>query len=365
MTAVPPHVLVTDEVEACIGTSVTYEAPEIVDGGAIRYFALATGSNPARWAKEAPPTFVCETNQLTGIVEPDHNGYLGHTWSLPFPQLVDMVRGGNDYHFHHPIRPGHRIFTTWTLTSVEERGTEAGHPLAVATAEAAYRLAEGDLMATNTETLLYRPTGASVSGRSASGRSAAGAGSADRSGGSTGLGPSEATGAPGAPGAATSVGVACVSEGLGGSESAGSASSSPTLFGGHVRPAVGDRLRPLERTIGLVDLVAYGAATWDWHRLHYDADHAVAAGLPAPVVDGQMFGALLAEQVTRWLGRSGRIGRLHYRNRAPVHPGSTLRCEGEVVDVGRAGCVVRQQVLVDGVPVVEPAGAEIRLDGAM
>ncbi len=325
MTAALDHELVTDEVEACIGQSVTYEAPEEIDAGAIRYFALAIGSDPVRWTTEAPPTFVCETNQLTGRSVPDHNGYLGHNWDLPFPTPVDMIRGGNDYHFHHPVRPGHRILTTWTLTSIEERTTGSGQHLAVATAEAAYRLPGGDLMATNTETLLFRTpvvpdtTRTPVPDTSCGGAAAV---TADRG--------------PGAP-----------------------------WLGGAAEPSVGDRLPVLERPIGLVDLVAYGAATWDWHRLHYDQDRAAEFGMDGPVVDGQMLGALLAEQVTAWLGSAGRIGRLRFRNRAPVHPGTTIRCEGEVVEVGRAGCAVRLRVLVDGVPVVEPASAEIRLESAL
>ncbi|MGI9616804.1 MAG: MaoC/PaaZ C-terminal domain-containing protein [Acidimicrobiales bacterium] len=338
MSAAPDHQLVTDEVEACIGTTVSYEAPEDLDAGAIRYFAAAIGSDPARWAQEAPPTLVCETNQLTGRSKPDSNGYLGHTWDLPFPVPVDLIRGGNDYHFHHPVRPGHRILTTWTLTSVEERGIESGHRLAVATAEAAYRLPDGDLMATNTETLLYLP------------RPAASA---------TPVTTAAATQVQATP---RVVGTGRCSE----PPDLESASlSAPTLFGGSARPAVGDRLPVLERTLGLGDLVAYGAATWDWHRIHFDTERATEAGMPGPVVDGQMFGALLAEQLTAWLGGKGRIGGLHFRNRAPVHPGATIRCEGEVVDVGRAGCVVNQRILVDGEPVVEPAGAEIRLDGAL
>ena len=337
--------LVNDAVEAFIGTTVSYEGPEPVDPGAIRYFALALGSDPARWTHEAPPTWVCETNQLTGIADRDHNGYLGQTWDLPFPVPVDLIRGGNDYHFHHPVRPGHRILTTWTLTSIEERGADPDHRLAVATAEAAYRLPDGDLMATNTETLLYRPRRAPDSAVG-TGRPDATASEAPERSFAESPTPEPATSTP--PPTASSAG-----------------SQEPTLFGRSVRPAVGDRLPTLERTLGLVDLVAYGAATWDWHRIHYDAAHAAEAGMRGPVVDGQMFGALLAEQITRWLGGAGRIGRLHFRNRAPVHPGTTICCEGEVVDVGRAGCVVSQRVLVDGVAVVEPAGAEIRLDGAM
>ena len=45
-----------------------------------------------------------------------------------------------------------------------------------------------------------------------------------------------------------------------------------------------------------ISLVAYGAATWDWYAIHYDLKFAKASKLTAPLVDGQMFGALLAQQ---------------------------------------------------------------------
>ena len=44
--------------------------------------------------------------------------------------------------------------------------------------------------------------------------------------------------------------------------------------------AVGDVVPPLERPIDLTDMVAYAGATWDWHKLHYDAEYAAAKKLP-------------------------------------------------------------------------------------
>jgi len=67
---------------------------------------------------------------------------------------------------------------------------------------------------------------------------------------------------------------------------------------------VGQRLPDLVRTITLTDMVAYGGATWDSHRLHYDPSFAVSAGMERPVVDGQMLGALFGEQLTRCLGKA-------------------------------------------------------------
>ncbi len=122
----------------------------------------------------------------------------------------------------------------------------------------------------------------------------------------------------------------------------------------------GERLPDLARRIELSDMVAYGAATWDWHRIHYDPEHARRAGMRAPVVDGQMLGALLAEQILRVLGPGDRLTRLHYRNRSPVFPGDTVRCEAIVQRVEGKRVEIEQTIRVGDLVVVEPAGAELR-----
>lgn len=64
------------------------------------------------------------------------------------------------------------------------------------------------------------------------------------------------------------------------------------------RPAAAELPSALvwSRALTLTDLVAYGGATWDHHRLHYDEAFARRAGFDGPIVDGQMWGALLAAQ---------------------------------------------------------------------
>lgn len=96
---------------------------------------------------------------------------------------------------------------------------------------------------------------------------------------------------------------------------------------------VGDRPPHLDKTIELPDMVAYAGATWDWHRLHYDIDYLADKGLPAPVVDGQVFGAYLAEQVQDWLGPRARLRGLSFRFAEMVFAGETVRVTGTVTQV--------------------------------
>ena len=108
----------------------------------------------------------------------------------------------------------------------------------------------------------------------------------------------------------------------------------------------GDALPSLERTITLVDMVSYAGATWDWHRLHYDAGFVSDRGLPGPLVDGQMLGALMAKQLTDALGPRSFIRALGFRLRAMVFAGDAVRVEAEVASVEEDGISVAQQVLV-------------------
>lgn len=95
---------------------------------------------------------------------------------------------------------------------------------------------------------------------------------------------------------------------------------------------VGTPVPFLQRTIDQSAMVAYAGATWDWHRIHYDTDFARSLGFSAPIVDGQVFGALMAECVQDWLGPQAWVRKLSFRFKTPVVAGATVRCEGETTD---------------------------------
>lgn len=130
-------------------------------------------------------------------------------------------------------------------------------------------------------------------------------------------------------------------------------------------PPVGTRLPALERRLDLTSLVAYGAATWDWHKIHYDAEAAQAAGLRAPIADGQMFGALLAKQAIDWAGPEAVVRRLRFRCSSPVYAGDLIRCEATVTAAGSAGerCSISLQQVVSsgGIRVVDSATLELEV----
>lgn len=93
---------------------------------------------------------------------------------------------------------------------------------------------------------------------------------------------------------------------------------------------VGEAIPPLDFAVTLTALVMYAGATWDFHRYHYDDKFVTELGMPAPFMDGQMLGALLARQVMQWGGSDAFIRKLSYRQRAMVYANETIFIRGKV-----------------------------------
>lgn len=122
----------------------------------------------------------------------------------------------------------------------------------------------------------------------------------------------------------------------------------------------GEALPVLERQFTAVDLVAYGAATWDWHRLHYDLEYAHSKKLPGVIVDGQAFGALLARAALDWAGPRSFITRMSLRMKSMAFAGDTLRAEGQVASI-KNNLVTISQRLMNQDRIAAEATTEIRL----
>jgi acyl dehydratase len=124
--------------------------------------------------------------------------------------------------------------------------------------------------------------------------------------------------------------------------------------------AIGTALPPAEKHFSTIDLVAYGAATWDWHRLHYDVDYARSLKLPNVIVDGQVFGALFARQAIDFLGPKAFITKMGLKMRTMAFAGDTVRAEGEVSEI-RGDVVVLTQRLKLGDKIAAESTTEVRL----
>lgn len=126
---------------------------------------------------------------------------------------------------------------------------------------------------------------------------------------------------------------------------------------------IGEPLPEIRITLDLAAFVTYAAATWDFHRLHYDPAFAAARGLRTPIMDGQMPGGLLARQLMQWAGPDGFVRRLAFRLREPVFAGEEILLRGGVeqtmVEEGRGLALCRMEIVKTsgGVVVRDATGA--------
>ena len=128
----------------------------------------------------------------------------------------------------------------------------------------------------------------------------------------------------------------------------------------------GESLPALEFVVTLTSLIMYAGATWDFHRYHYDSALAATLGAPAPFMDGQMIGALLARQLMLWGGADAFVRKLSYRLRDMVFPDDTIVITGTVKDkiIENGRPLARFTLSVakaDGTAVVRDATATVEL----
>jgi acyl dehydratase len=328
--------LLSKDLTQWIGREYNYSAPEEIGRASIRYFALAIGDGNRLYFDDeyaraagypgviAPPTFICETNQYAHR-QPNADGYIGHSWDLPLLECR-MIRGGHQYEFFQPVRPQDRIAVNWRLEDISEHNSSRGGSMLIVIARGTFSNQHGERLAQNRETLIFQPLQRGVtSTASVSSQSSRPEGRADNA------------------------------------RSAESADQSAADF---TQPNIGQQVPTLERTLDLVRMIAYAGATWDWARLHYDPAYVAERNLPAPIIDGQMLGALLSEMLLDWLGPHASIQKLDFRLRAMVFAGETVRCEGEVASLVNGGKLrlvkIAQRVRV-GDRLVADGVAEVQL----
>lgn len=135
----------------------------------------------------------------------------------------------------------------------------------------------------------------------------------------------------------------------------------PTLSSDAI--TIGDAIPAQARTFTTVDLVSYGAATWDWHRLHYDIEYARAMKLPNVIVDGQAYGAVFAKAVLDWAGPRAFVRKMSLKFRSMAFAGDALQVTGEVsaVDVGDDALVTVAQRIKCGDRLIAEATTTLRL----
>ncbi len=96
--------------------------------------------------------------------------------------------------------------------------------------------------------------------------------------------------------------------------------------------SIGDKIPSLVEKVTLLQLVMYSAASWNFYRLHWDREFARNKGFRDVNVHGPLLGAFLSQMLVNWIGESGTLKKLKYRNRSMCFPNDTLTCKGKVTN---------------------------------
>ena len=330
-----------------------YQAPDEISRASIRKYALAIGDfNPLYTDREfavkhglrdvmAPPTLLPDTWQYVNTDVDETGAVVGMTGPgrpHDFELFKRAVRAGNEYEFFQPVHPDDVITARWTTRDVYEKKGRSG-PLVFQEIQSSFSNQRNDLLCVNIEFQLYRPVFDMFNPQ---------------------------------PGAAAVSSRAFTSSWFPSSGVRSSSSSSST----GLQPRepkiryfedvqVGEKLPPFQKQFDQAHMMIYGAATWDFIRVHYDADYVRATGFEAPFVDGQMLGGILTQQVQDWAGPGAFLRKISFRNKALSYAGDLINCNGVVTNkYTREGeNLVECDLWVDnqrGEKVVQPASAVVR-----
>ncbi len=156
--------LITPEIEAMVGTERIFEGREEIGRALIRRFALSVDSmNPLyqdeKFASKsryrgiiAPPTMIFELNHSIGA-EIGEDGTPEEAFGRLPPPFTTVIRGGNEYEFHQPVRPDDVVTARQKIVQIYERQGKTG-PLGFVVNELTYYNQHGEKLGLNRETVI-------------------------------------------------------------------------------------------------------------------------------------------------------------------------------------------------------------------
>ena len=94
---------------------------------------------------------------------------------------------------------------------------------------------------------------------------------------------------------------------------------------------VGDEIDQIEfGPLTNENLARWAAGSGDFNPIHYDQEYSRIQGLPNVIAPGPFKSSLVCRMLLSWIGKKGRIAKLHSRYKSMDIPGDTLICEGKV-----------------------------------
>ena len=155
--------LITPEIRAMIGQEVDFPGAEVIDRNSIRRYAQAISDlNPLyldeEYAKKttyggiiAPPTFIFDvSHNIFSDVGEDGRDLA----RVAIPGLK-LARGGNEYQFFHPTKPGDTVHQKRKIIDIYERPSKAVGKILFVVYDISCTNQEGTLLGINRETLMF------------------------------------------------------------------------------------------------------------------------------------------------------------------------------------------------------------------
>ena len=118
------------------------------------------------------------------------------------------------------------------------------------------------------------------------------------------------------------------------------------LPGVRPRPAIGADFEPIAKSASRLDLVKYAAASGDYNPIHFDHQSARAAGLPGIVVHGLLMAAWAMQAITAVAGDSNPLAHMKLRFRNPLRPAAAAVVSGHLKDTAEDGADAQAVVVV-------------------
>jgi len=155
--------LITAEIKAMLGHEVFFPGKEVINISSIRRYAQAISDlNPLYldedYAKKsayggiiAPPTFIFDVSHDI-FADVGENGRELSRVTIPG---MNAVRGGNEYHFFEPARPGYRVNRTRKIIDIYEKEGKMVGKILIVVYETTYTNQKGKILGVCRETMMF------------------------------------------------------------------------------------------------------------------------------------------------------------------------------------------------------------------
>ena len=114
-------------------------------------------------------------------------------------------------------------------------------------------------------------------------------------------------------------------------------------------------IQNLKHSFDQANMILYAGSTWDWHKIHYDKNYLEENKIPSPVVDGQVFGALISKQLLEHFGNFSRVLSMDFQYKSMVFSGKSIEISSVIVNEASDKIEIQSKILCGDRVVIDNA----------